>query len=71
MSASHEHHSRHLTPAIVGTEKVASVAQYTCLMHPQIVRDAPGKCPICGMALEPMMPGMDDADENLERSDFR
>ena len=26
---------------------------YTCPMHPQIVRDAPGACPICGMALEP------------------
>jgi hypothetical protein len=24
---------------------------YTCPMHPQIVRDAPGKCPICGMNL--------------------
>ncbi len=25
--------------------------QYTCSMHPQIVRDAPGDCPICGMDL--------------------
>lgn len=25
---------------------------YTCPMHPEIVRDAPGDCPICGMALE-------------------
>ena len=28
-------------------------AQYTCPMHPEIVRDRPGACPICGMALEP------------------
>ena len=28
--------------------------RYTCPMHPQIVRDEPGSCPICGMALEPM-----------------
>jgi Cu+-exporting ATPase len=28
-------------------------AEYTCPMHPEIVRDAPGLCPICGMALEP------------------
>ncbi|MGH9465096.1 MAG: heavy metal translocating P-type ATPase, partial [Thermoanaerobaculia bacterium] len=26
---------------------------WTCPMHPEIVRDAPGSCPICGMALEP------------------
>jgi len=30
-----------------------SDAEYTCPMHPEIVRDAPGNCPICGMALEP------------------
>ncbi len=28
--------------------------QYTCPMHPEIVRDEPGDCPLCGMALEPM-----------------
>ena len=28
---------------------------YTCPMHPEIVRDGPGSCPICGMALEPRM----------------
>jgi Cu+-exporting ATPase len=39
-------------------------------MHPQIVRDGPGSCPICGMALEPMMPSLDD-DENPELRDFR
>ena len=30
--------------------------KWTCPMHPEIVRDAPGSCPICGMALEPMTP---------------
>jgi heavy metal translocating P-type ATPase len=30
---------------------------YTCPMHPEVVRDAPGACPICGMALEPRLPG--------------
>ncbi|MEJ7731149.1 MAG: heavy metal translocating P-type ATPase [Polyangiaceae bacterium] len=29
-------------------------ARYTCPMHPEVVRDEPGSCPICGMALEPM-----------------
>ena len=30
-----------------------SKTEYTCPMHPEIVRDQPGNCPICGMALEP------------------
>jgi Cu+-exporting ATPase len=29
------------------------VSEWTCPMHPEIVRNAPGTCPICGMALEP------------------
>lgn len=32
---------------------------YTCPMHPQILRDGPGTCPICGMALERRSPGFD------------
>jgi RND family efflux transporter MFP subunit len=27
---------------------------YTCGMHPQIIRDEPGNCPICGMTLQPV-----------------
>jgi Cu+-exporting ATPase len=42
---------------------------YTCPMHPQIRRDAPGHCPICGMALEPLMPTLDD-ERNPELEDF-
>ena len=36
--------------------------QYTCPMHPQIVRDAPGNCPICGMTLEPRAISADKQD---------
>ena len=28
--------------------------QYTCPMHPQIIRDEPGNCPLCGMTLVPL-----------------
>ncbi len=37
--------------------------QYTCPMHPEIVRDVPGPCPICGMALEPMVPSDEPSEE--------
>jgi Cu+-exporting ATPase len=32
---------------------VVKKVEYTCPMHPEIVRSEPGACPICGMALEP------------------
>ncbi|MGH9968344.1 MAG: heavy metal translocating P-type ATPase [Pyrinomonadaceae bacterium] len=41
---------------------------YTCPMHPQIVRDKPGSCPICGMALEPRMVSL--TEENVELVDM-
>ena len=31
-----------------------SQQQYTCPMHPEIIRDQPGSCPICGMNLVPV-----------------
>jgi Cu+-exporting ATPase len=43
---------------------------YTCPMHAQIRQPAPGSCPICGMALEPVMPSLDEG-ENPELVDFR
>lgn len=43
---------------------------YTCPMHPQIRQPAPGHCPICGMALEPVLPSLDEG-ENPELVDFR
>lgn len=47
-----------------GRKKTAPAdAQYTCPMHPEIIRDAPGACPICGMALEPMLPSGEPTDE--------
>jgi Cu+-exporting ATPase len=33
---------------------------WTCPMHPEIRRDAPGSCPICGMALEPLEPTIEE-----------
>ena len=55
-------------------EKKAAAAvpagtKYTCPMDPEIVTDQPGPCPICGMALEPMMPSA-DAGPSPELVDF-
>lgn len=39
-----------------GKAEIAKV-QYTCSMHPFIIRDEPGNCPICGMILTPLTGG--------------
>jgi len=53
----------HGAPAVPG-------AAYTCPMHPEIVRNGPGACPICGMALEPLVATLDEP-ENPELADMR
>ena len=45
-------------------------ATYTCPMHPEVRQRGPGVCSKCGMALEPEMPSLDEA-ENPELVDFR
>jgi Cu+-exporting ATPase len=39
--------------ALEPLEPPLSRLEYTCPMHPEVVKDGPGSCPICGMALEP------------------
>jgi Cu+-exporting ATPase len=43
----------------------ASKTEYTCPMHPEIVRAEPGNCPICGMALEPRTVTVEEDDPEL------
>jgi Cu+-exporting ATPase len=40
--------------------------EYTCPMHPEVVREEPGSCPICGMALEPRVATLDDQNPELD-----
>ena len=56
-------------PANPASSRATAGTRYTCPMHPEIVRDAPGHCPICGMALEPMLPSAED-EEIPELRDF-
>src|SRR5712692_1055579 len=48
----------------------AAGTTYTCPMHPEVVRNGPGACPICGMALEPKIVSLDQ-EENSELIDMR
>src|SRR6187397_3171519 len=56
---SHLHHAADSAPKTGGRDTI-----YTCPMHPQIRQEGPGHCPICGMALEPLLPGeaVDDSE---------
>jgi Cu(I)/Ag(I) efflux system membrane fusion protein len=42
---------------------------YTCSMHPQIVRESPGKCPICGMTLIVVKKNQEQTDNTIMLSD--
>ena len=47
----------------------ASKTEYVCPMHPEVVRDEPGSCPICGMALEARTVTLEE-EENPELVDM-
>ena len=52
-----EHHEM---PADHLNKDQQSFQKFTCPMHPQIVRDEPGKCPLCGMKLVPLIKSKGD-----------
>ena len=73
-------HAAHVSVGGIGRGRPASIppagarsapgaAIYTCPMHPQIRQAGPGNCPICGMALEPEMPTLEE-ESNPELEDF-
>ncbi|MBB6167782.1 Cu+-exporting ATPase [Chelatococcus composti] len=62
---------RYLDPA-AATERAEPVPEgtiYTCPMHPEIRQVGPGSCPICGMALEPVLVSL-EAGPNEELIDM-
>ncbi|MBE0596050.1 MAG: YHS domain-containing protein, partial [Desulfuromonadales bacterium] len=64
---------RWLNPALREAEATAAGDQevtYTCPMHPEVLQQGPGSCPICGMALEPLMPTAEE-EESGEYLDMR
>ncbi len=60
-----------LAPAVAApTPAPAPGRRFTCPMHPEVVRDAPGSCPLCGMALEPLEISAEE-EESAELVDVR
>jgi P-type Cu+ transporter len=70
-SQSHDAHASHGSAHAPHAHKHAHAAPagtiYTCPMHPEVRQVGPGTCPICGMALEPLMP-TEAADDSELRS---
>jgi Cu+-exporting ATPase len=51
-------------------QEAAAGTEYSCPMHPEVQQIGPGTCPKCGMALEPVMPSLEE-ERNPELEDFR
>jgi len=60
--------AKYLSPVTTAPTAPAGTT-YTCPMHPEIRQEGPGTCPICGMALEPEMPSLEE-EESPELRDF-
>jgi Cu+-exporting ATPase len=56
--------AKEVAPAPTGTT-------YTCPMHPEVIAEAPGDCPECGMALEPVLPTAAVDDTELRDATLR
>jgi P-type Cu+ transporter len=61
--------ARYLSPTAASRHSTPAGTIYTCPMHPEIRQVGPGDCPICGMALEPLLVSADQA-PNHELSDM-
>jgi hypothetical protein len=58
-SHNHKHSKMQMksdTSLVKDTAQVIEKDKYTCLMHPDVILNKPGKCPKCGMTLVKMKP---------------
>jgi len=58
----HSHHAHAPAATKAALQGDPSQVEYTCPMHPQVRQMGPGSCPICGMALEPVLAAADQAE---------
>ncbi len=61
-------HGSH-TATVASPLQTHAAREYTCPMHPEVRRSGPGACPICGMALEPVVVSAEDG-PNRELADM-
>jgi len=52
---------------LIEQPKLQVTTQYTCPMHPEIIKDEPGSCPICGMDLVPIEPTESEEDKTYQK----
>src|SRR5437762_3999808 len=55
-----EHSQQKITHQNPDRTEHGTQQKYTCPMHPQVIQDHPGNCPICGMKLGPLKKSKDD-----------
>src|SRR5688500_4368865 len=70
LSHAHRHSDRQADAPPAPSPRTPGNAQWTCPMHPELVRDAPGDCPICGMALVPVAGTDGDEGNSAELRDL-
>ena len=58
----HGHHAHAASPPPPAPQGDQGQVEYTCPMHPQVRQRGPGNCPLCGMALEPVVATADQGD---------
>lgn len=56
-----------VAPAVASSSP-AAITEYTCPMHPQIVQDHEGTCPICGMELVPKVGNDSEVSNEVQES---
>jgi Cu+-exporting ATPase len=58
----HAHHPHHHAATPPTPQGDPAQVEYTCPMHPQVRQMGPGSCPLCGMALEPVLATAESGD---------